>query len=69
MTAAPFWDEVASHVCMRRALVKRYAYIVMYGGSVDPWVDYFIREALALAVAPHISPATCAKARISSLKP
>jgi hypothetical protein len=31
---------------MSRQYTKTCAYLVMYGGSVDPWIDHFILAAL-----------------------
>lgn len=36
------WDKLAKSCWMSREYVKKCAYILIYDGSIDPWLDYIV---------------------------
>lgn len=40
------WDRAAQSVYLSRATFKAFAYRIVYGGTIDPWMDYLIQKAI-----------------------
>lgn len=40
------WDRAAQSVYLSKGTFKKFVYIIFYGGTIDPWVDYLIRKAV-----------------------
>lgn len=40
------WDDLAKWLHVSRDFAKREAYCVMYGGELDPWLTYLIKEGI-----------------------
>ena len=40
------WTELARRLHMSREYTKRTTMLLVYGGTVDPWLDYLLTEEL-----------------------
>jgi hypothetical protein len=40
------WTELARRLYLSREYTKRTVMLLTYGGTVDPWLDYLVREEL-----------------------
>jgi hypothetical protein len=41
-----FWDALAERTWLSREYVKTCAYVLLYGGSIDPWLDRIVSSAI-----------------------
>jgi hypothetical protein len=41
-----FWDVLAQMVGMSREYTRTCAYVLLYGGRIDPWLDHIMRSAI-----------------------
>lgn len=40
------WDELARRTFMSRQYARECAYVILYRGSIDPWLDAIVRREL-----------------------
>jgi hypothetical protein len=41
-----FWDALADRTWMSREYTKTCAYVLLYGGRIDPWLDHILSSAI-----------------------
>ncbi|MDB5177508.1 MAG: hypothetical protein JWN75_1176 [Candidatus Saccharibacteria bacterium] len=47
MTNTDLWTELSKRTRLSRPFVKMVSYVLLYDGSIDPWLDHFVRQSLS----------------------
>lgn len=49
------WDDLARETNLSQEYAKTCAYVLLYGGSIDPWLDSIVCAAMDKLAKVHVS--------------